>query len=91
MPLTRSLDALSSLYGRREADLKGPPGSAESVPAAVTIALTRQRCHQPTRAYTERRTSEGKTSREIKRCLKRYIARDLYRLLEARPQPLDET
>jgi transposase len=51
--------------------------------AIHTIALTRQRCHQLSRDYTERRTHQGKTPREIRRCLKRYIARDLYRLLEA--------
>jgi hypothetical protein len=39
--------------------------------------------YQPaTRDYIARRTAEGKTSREIKRCLTRCIARDLYRLLE---------
>jgi transposase len=39
--------------------------------------------HQPaTRDYVARRTAEGKTHREIKRCLARYVARDLYRLLE---------
>ncbi|PFG39794.1 transposase [Georgenia soli] len=54
--------------------------------ALHTVALSRQRYHQPTRDYTARRTSEGKTPREIKRCLKRYIARDLYRLLE-NPSP----
>jgi transposase len=53
--------------------------------ALHTIALTRTRYHQPTSDYVERRTTEGKTPREIKRCLKRYIARDLYRLLEHRP------
>jgi transposase len=52
--------------------------------ALHTIALSRIRYHQPTRDYVARRTSEGKTAREIKRCLKRYIARDLYRLLEHR-------
>jgi hypothetical protein len=35
-----------------------------------------------TRDYVTRRTAEGKTSREIKRCLARYVARDLYRPLE---------
>ncbi len=54
--------------------------------ALHTITLSRQRYHQATREYTARRTSQGKTPREIKRCLKRYIARDLYRLLETRPQ-----
>ena len=53
--------------------------------ALHTIALTRIRYDQATRDYVARRTSEGKTTREIKRCLKRYIARDLYRLLEHRP------
>jgi transposase len=53
--------------------------------ALHTIVLSRIRYDQATRAYVARRTTEGKTSREIKRCLKRYIARDLYRLLEHRP------
>lgn len=53
--------------------------------ALHTIVLSRIRYHQTTRDYVARRTSEGKTPREIKRCLKRYIARDLYRLLEHRP------
>ena len=34
-----------------------------------------------TRDYVARRTAEGKTSREIRRCLKRYITRELYRTL----------
>ncbi|SDB79732.1 Transposase [Raineyella antarctica] len=53
--------------------------------ALHTIVLSRQRYHQPTKDYTARRTAQGKTPREIKRCLKRYIARDLYRLLEHPP------
>lgn len=55
--------------------------------ALHTIVLSRIRYDQPTRVYVARRTAEGKTTREIKRCLKRYIARDLYRLLEHRPVP----
>jgi transposase len=54
--------------------------------ALHTIALCRIRYDQTTRDYLDRRTTEGKTPREIKRCLKRYIARDLYRLLEHDPQ-----
>jgi len=50
-----------------------------------TIALSRMRWDNDTRAYVNRRTAEGKTPREIKRCLKRYIARELYRLLEHGP------
>jgi transposase len=50
--------------------------------ALHTIALSRLRYDPDTRAYAERRRAEGKTDREIKRCLKRYIARQLYRQLE---------
>ena len=49
--------------------------------AIHTIAMTRMRCCPTTKAYVARRTAEGKTSREIRRCLKRYIARELYRAL----------
>jgi hypothetical protein len=51
--------------------------------ALHTIVQSRSRYHAPTRDYLAGRTTEGKTSREIKRCLSRYIARDLYRLLES--------
>ena len=46
------------------------------------ILVTRKRIHPPTIAYIERRIQEGKTRREANRCLKRYLARSLYRLLE---------
>jgi transposase len=49
------------------------------------ILVTRKRTHQPTIAYIERRLTEGKTQREANRCLKRYLARNLYRLLEHGP------
>jgi transposase len=51
--------------------------------AIHAIALTRMRCCHRTRAYVARRTAEGKTKREIRRCLKRYIARELFRVLAA--------
>lgn len=47
------------------------------------VAIQRQRHDPATKAYFERRRSEGKTDREIRRCLKRYIARELYRTLES--------
>ncbi len=53
------------------------------------ILVTRKRSHPATIAY-ERRVQEGKTRREASRCLKRYLARNLYRLLEPeRHWPLD--
>ena len=51
--------------------------------AIHTIAVTRMRCCPTTKNYVARRTAEGKSSREIRRCLKRYIARELYRALNA--------
>jgi transposase len=52
------------------------------------ILLTRKRSHAPTISYIERRLQEGKTRREATRCLKRYLARSLYRLLE-NPPPMN--
>ena len=49
------------------------------------ILVTRKRTHPATIAYIERRPQEGKTRREANRCLKRYLARNLYRLLEHPP------
>ncbi len=40
------------------------------------------------KTYIERRTTEGKPNREIRRCLKRYVARQTFRILE---KGLDET
>jgi transposase len=57
--------------------------------ALHTIVLTRLQHDPATRAYAARRLGEGKTPREIKRCLKRYVARQLFRLLEANgPHPV---
>lgn len=50
--------------------------------ALHTILLTRRRSDPATRAYIARRISEGKSEREAVRCLKRYLARSLFRLLE---------
>ena len=47
------------------------------------IAVCRLRYCERTRAYAERRTAEGKTKTEIIRCLKRYIAREIYHALIA--------
>jgi len=49
------------------------------------ILVTRRRTHRPTIDYIDRRMREGKTRREANRCLKRYLARNLYRLLEHPP------
>ncbi|NQV08036.1 IS110 family transposase [bacterium] len=53
--------------------------------AINTIALTRMRMDPATRAYVQRRTAEGRTKREITRCLKRYVTRQIHRTLTANP------
>ena len=49
--------------------------------AIHVIAVTRMRCHPATIAYVQRRRADGKTDKEIRRCIKRYLARHLYRTL----------
>lgn len=46
--------------------------------------------HQPTIDYVSRRTAEGKSQKAILRCLKRYIAREIYQHL-VNPQPAVRT
>jgi transposase len=65
-------------------------GGNRQINAALhRVIVTRARCHQPTRDYIARRRSEGKSTREAIRCLKRYLARHVWRLLQ--PQPVPET
>jgi transposase len=56
--------------------------------ALYIVTIVRMRHHQPTRDYVERRTAEGMSKREIIRCLKRYIAREVYANL---PRPARST
>ena len=56
--------------------------------ALYTVALSRMRYDQRTRAYVERRTTEGLSKKDIIRCLKRAIAREMYQVLTAPPAVL---
>jgi hypothetical protein len=53
-------------------------GNRQANAALHRIVLVRLRYHQPTKDYLQRRTSEGKSKREIIRCLKRYLAHEIY-------------
>ncbi|MET9915191.1 IS110 family transposase [Streptomyces sp. NPDC006476] len=53
--------------------------------ALHTIVLTRMRFDERTRAYVERRTKEGLNKKDIMRCLKRFVAREVYRALTSTP------
>jgi transposase len=56
-------------------------GNRQANTALYRIVVVRLRWHQPTRAYLTRRTREGLSKREIIRCLKRYIAREVFTAL----------
>ena len=58
-------------------------GNRSANNALWTIAMVRMRSDPRTRAYVERRTKEGMSLKEIHRCLKRYIVRELYPLILA--------
>ena len=55
--------------------------------ALYIVTIVRMRRHQPTRDYVQRRTAEGLSKREIIRCLKRYIAREIYANLPRQASP----
>lgn len=56
-------------------------GNRQANWALYEIAIKRMAYDERTRRYVARRTSEGKSRREAVRCLKRYIAREVYRVL----------
>jgi transposase len=66
-------------------------GDRQANNALWVITLTRLRIHPATRAYAQRRTTQGKTTKEIMRCLKRHLARELFPLLKADLQQANST
>jgi hypothetical protein len=61
-------------------------GNRPANAALYRIVLTRLRHDERTRAYLERRITEGKTRREAIRCTKRYVAREIHHLLQPPPK-----
>jgi transposase len=57
-------------------------GDRQANAALHRIVIVRLRWHQPTRDYIARRTTEGKSKKEIVRCLKRYVAREVFAALQ---------
>ncbi len=63
-------------------------GNRQANAALYRATIVRMRWHQPTIDYVARRTQEGLSKREIIRCLKRFLAREIYHLLPPlAPQP----
>jgi hypothetical protein len=71
-------------FAAQEADtparisLSAPPPKIRMKRVQWRIVFTRMGSDPATRAYVERRTAEGKSKAEIIRCLKRYVAREIY-------------
>ena len=61
-------------------------GDRQANAALYRIALSRLRWDARTRDYFDRRITEGKTRREAIRCLKRYIAREVYQIITSPPE-----
>ena len=76
---------LEASSGQRTRHRLNRRGDRQLNQAIHNIVITRTRHCPKTRAYIGKRISQGKTAREARRCLKRYIARHLYRLLENPP------
>ena len=74
---------LPASSGERQRHRLNRSGNRQLNCALHRIAVTQARVYPPARAYLERRQAEGKTRREALRCLKRHLARTVYRALRA--------
>lgn len=75
---------VSASSGLRNRHRLNRGGDRQANCALHRVVLTRMASHATTRAYVARRTAEGKGKKEIMRCLKRYVARELHPLLVGR-------
>lgn len=67
--------------GRRDRHRLNRGGDRAANHALHTIVLSRMRWDERTRAYVERRTGDGLAKKDVMRCLKRYVVREVYRAL----------
>ena len=65
-------------------------GDRHANAALYRIVLTRMSSDPRTKAYVTRRRAEGRSSREIIRCLKRYVIREVYHLLKNPTTVIDQ-
>ncbi len=86
------VNPLPASSGRTNRHRVNHGGDRAANSALYTVAIVRMRHHQPTRDYVARRTAQGLTKRDIIRCLKRYIARELLPIireeLASQPAPI---
>jgi len=77
------VNPLPASSGRTQRHRLNRAGNRDANSALWRIVLTRMAHDNRTRDYVTRRTSEGLSKREIIRCLKRYVAREIYPILIA--------
>ncbi|MEU3017832.1 IS110 family transposase [Nocardiopsis sp. NPDC007018] len=70
--------------GRRDRHRLNRGGDRAANHALHTIVLSRMRWDERTRAYVERRTGQGLATKDIMRCLKRYVAREVFQVLNSK-------
>jgi transposase len=75
--------------GKHERHRLNRGGDRHANSALWHIVITRMVCDQRTRDYITRRLDEGRTKKEAMRCLKRYIAREIYHQLPRQQPTLD--
>ena len=77
------VDPIPASSGKTIRHRLNPGGDRQANSALHRIAIVRLRYCERTKAYAERRTAAGSSKREILRCLKRYLARGVYRTVRA--------
>lgn len=85
---------LPASSGQRQRHRLNRKGNRQLNCALHRIAITQARVHEPARAYLARKQAEGKSRREALRCLKRHLARTVFRILKtiaAKQAPLPPT
>jgi transposase len=79
--LCGSVSPIDASSGKHQRHRLNRSGDRHANSAIWRIVITRMACHERTRAYITRRTEEGLTKLEAIRCLKRYVAREIFNLL----------
>jgi transposase len=72
---------ISNSSGKREIHMVNPGGNRKLNNALHQIMITQLGCYEKAKNYYQKKISEGKTPREAKRCLKRQIARRVFKAL----------
>ena len=78
---------LEASSGQRTRHRLNRGGDRDLNRAPHTVAITRLRCHLESRDYEAKRTALGKSHRDVRRSLKRVLARRLYRKIQAATGP----